>query len=1035
MRCSSCGSANRDGARFCQDCGVPLAGPALAPATTAAQWPELKQATVLFVDLVSSTEMVARLDPEDAMERLRPAIAAMCTEVRRFDGTVVRTLGDGIMAVFGAPRAHEGHAVLACEAALAIRRAFGSASRSGLDVRIGLHSGEMVSDASRGEPNAEHGLHGLTLHLASRVPPVAAPGTVAMTEETYRLARAYVLARSLGMYVLKGIPEAVELYELERMKPDVATSGFRSVHSTTLRGRDRELAQLRAALAYSEEGHASVLGVVGAAGMGKSRLCHEFSSWCRGRLIPVFEARAQLYGHATPLQPVLEFLRSFFFGIAAGDDPDHARSRVAERLLAVAPTFAADLPLLYEFLGLASGDTVSLAPRSRHSRLLDIVRHLVRHSGQQASVILIEDLHWLDEASDDFIATLVEAVGGTRTLLVVNYRPSYSAPWMGTCAYFHQIVLGELTTAQTTDLVRELLGGNPALAMLCARVAERSAGNPFFAEELVRSLAESGALVGASGNYGEGAATRSAALPATVQSVIAARIDRLGEDEKRLLQIATVIGKDIPLDILDRVASSEVKNVDAALESLCAAGLLEPHASGHGTQYVIRHPLIQEVAYGAQLKSRRQPLHAAVAKAIERLHRDRLDELAGLLAYHYESAGETGVAARHAARAARWVGSTQPAQAIKHWTHVRDLLTDEPRSLEADRLRIMAAAQISWLGWREGMTAEQARPYIEEALRFAREGDDSMVPLLLIAQGRILVASGGSADAYVERVNEALAVVPAGDEGRLATVYASLSHAYGWAGLLREALVANDASIVRLHAIAPFDNQFLGYSVEHWTHSLRGRILARLGLVAEARDCLDRMLALEAALVDPTVQFIAHLGYVDIAAFLGDSALASQHAARVNAIASRHASPYLRVFASLCEGVSKKLAGDVDGAAAAYREGLECLRATSAAMENEPDFLAALAECELAQGRVDAALALCAEALERAQARSARLAECRAWIALCAARDAQRAGCVEAREAFVRARELVAATGAAIYEPALARLNPAARPEAFEREA
>ena len=1034
MRCSSCGSGNREGARFCQECGASLAGPAAAPAAASAQWPELKQATVLFVDLVRSTEMVAQLDPEDAMERLRPAIAAMCTEVRRFDGTVVRTLGDGIMAVFGAPKAHEGHAVLACEAAVAIRRAFGAGSRSGLDVRIGLHSGEMVSDASRDQPNAEHGLHGVTLHLASRVPPVAAPGTVAMTEETYRLARAYVVARSMGMYVLKGIPEAVELYELERMKPDVATSGFRSAHATTLRGRDRELGQLRAALARCEEGQASVLGVVGAAGMGKSRLCHEFSSWCRGRLIPVFEARAQLYGHATPLQPVLEFLRSFFFGIAAGDDPGQARARVSERLLAVSPTFAADLPLLYEFLGLANGETVSLAPKSRHSRLLDIVRHLVRHAGQQVSLILIEDLHWLDEASDDFIATLVDAVGGTRTLLVVNYRPSYSAAWM-TCPYFRQMVLGELTPTQATDLVRELLGGNPELATLCARVVERSAGNPFFAEELVRSLAESGALVGTSGDYREGTATRSAALPATVQSVIAARIDRLGEDEKRLLQIATVIGKDIPLDILDRVASSEMKNVDAALESLCTAGLLEPHAAGHGTQYVIRHPLIQEVAYGAQLKSRRQPLHAAVAKAIELLHRDRLDELAGLLAYHYESAGEPGVAARHAARAARWVGSTQPAQAIKHWTHVRHLLRDEPRAAEPDRLRIMAAAQISWLGWREGMTAEQARPYIEEALRFAREGDDSMVPLLLIAEGRILVASGGSADAYVRRVNEALAVVPTGDEGRLATVYASLSHAYGWAGLLREALAANDAAVVRLHALAPFDNQFLGYSVEHWTLSLRGRILARLGLVEEARDCLHRMLALEGARVDPTVQFIAHLGYVDIAAFLGDAALASQHSARVSSIASRHDSPYLRVFASLCEGVSRKLAGDVDGAALAYREGLDGLRATSAAMENEPDFLAALAECELARGHVDMALALSGEALERAQARSARLAECRAWLASCAAHEARRSGCAEAREAWARARELIATTGAAIYEPALARLTPGAMTQAYEREA
>ena len=989
------------------------------------RWPEIKQATVIFVDIVRSTEMVAHLDPEDAMARLRPALDAMCAQVRRFDGTVVRTLGDGIMAVFGAPRAHEGHAVLACEAAVAIRHSFGSGSGSGMDVRVGLHSGEMVSDGPPGHGSTEHDLHGVTLHLASRLPAVAAPGTIAMTEDTHRLVRAYVEARSLGMYVLKGIPEPVELYELERMKRDVTTSGFRSAHGTTLRGRDRELAQLRAALASCEQGESSVIGIAGGAGMGKSRLCHDFSTWCRARLIPVFEARAQLYGHATPLQPVLEFLRSFFFDIAVEDDPHDARVRITERLLAIAPTFEADLPLLFEFLGVERGasEAVTLAPRTRHARLLDIVRHLVRHAGQTVSLILIEDLHWLDEASEDFIATLVEAVSGTRTLLVLNYRRSYSAPWMDWPS-FREIVLGELTPAHTAELVRELLGGNAGLEPLCARVAERCAGNPFFAEELVRSLAENGCLVGMSGDYREGASSGAAALPATVQSVIAARIDRLGQDEKRLLQIATVIGKDVSLEILERVALPEVKNVDTALEALCTAGLLEPHAAPRGTQYVIRHPLIQEVAYGAQLKSRRQPLHAAVAKAIEQVHRDRLDELAGLLAYHYEAAGEPAMAARHAARAAWWVGSTQPAQAIKHWSNVRGLLRDAHRDAESDRLRIMAAAQIAWLGWREGFTAEQVRVDIEEALRIARETDDSMVPLLLIAEGRILVASGGSADAYVARVSEALALVRPQDEGRLATIYASLSHAFGWAGLLREALAANDASVVRLHAITPFDNQFLGYSVEHWALSLRGRILARLGHVKEARECLDRMLALEGALVDPTVRFIAHLGYVDIAAYLGDAALAQQHAASVCAIAERHQTPYLRVFSRLCEGVSHKLSGDVEAAASALADGLDCLRSTRAAMENEPDFLAALAECHLARGEIEAALNLASQSLELAAARNGRLAECRALLAQCGAHEAKRSGSAQAREAWARARALIDKTGAAVYEPSLERVKP-----------
>jgi adenylate cyclase len=1023
--CPACGAATSPRARFCPACGTSLVPPSRkAPAAGVAlpkDWAEIKQATVLFADLVSSTEMVATLDPEQAMERLKPALEAMCAAVRRFEGTVLRTLGDGIMAVFGAPRAHEGHALLACEAALAIRQSFAHEPGAGLSVRLGLHSGELVSDPTSTHPNAERAVHGLTIHLASRVPAMAPPGGIAITEETFRLVRPYCDVQPLGLRRLKGIPEAVELFALQRIKQDAATLAFRAAHMSTLRGRDREMALLQQALRRTEQGQASAIGVVGAAGMGKSRLCHDFARWCRGRLIPVFEARAQLYGHATPLQPVLEFLRSHYFGIGPGGDPAAARARISERMLAISQTFAADLPLLHDFLGVGVGETPHIAPRTRHHRLLDIVRHLVRYSGNDISLILIEDLHWLDEASEDFIATLIEAVNGTRTMVVLNYRPSYSAQWMQ-WPHFQEIVLGELTRGQTDELVRELLGSRPELRAIAERVAERCGGNPFFAEELVRSLAENGVLAGEPGNHFPGANSQATALPATVQAVIAARIDRLGDREKRLLQICGVIGKEVPRGILDRVAQGEVDELEGGLNELCAAQLLEPRSADTGPVYTIRHPLIQEVAYLTQLKARRQPLHAAVARAIEHEYHDRLDEFAGLLAYHYGAAGDAGLAARHAARAAMWVGSMQPAQAIKHWSQVRELLQDEGGSPEYAGLRIMASAQISWLGWREGLTAEQARPYLEEALRAAEGNDDSMVPLVLIAEGRILVASGGSADGYVERVQQALSRVPPQDEGRLATVYASLSHAYGWAGLLREGLAANDAAMGRLESISGFDNQFLGYSVEHWTLSLRGRLLARLGLLEEARRFLDRMLALEGALVDPTVQFISNLGYIDIATFTSDAALAREHADRVSAIAQRHASPYLRVFEAFCKGTASRLAGDIANAGAAFEEGLACLRSTRAAMESEPEFLASLAECRLEAGDPAASLALCAEAIGLSLNRAARLPECRASIVQAAALAAQgSADSALARRAWARAEQLIQETGVRIFEPLIER--------------
>ena len=296
---------------------------------------------------------------------------------------------------------------------------------------------------------------------------------------------------------------------------------------------------------------------------------------------------------------------------------------------------------------------------------------------------------------------------------------------------------------------------------------------------------------------------------------------------------------------------------------------------------------------------------------MQKFYKDRIDEFSGLFAYHYEAAGLLLDAANYAARAAVWVGSTNSAQAIKHWQRVRTLLQKQPRSQAHDTLRIMSSSQIAWLGWQEGMTADEAKPFIEEALAWSRETDNSMIPLLLFVDGRILVASGGPADAYVQRVQEALSLLKEGkDVGRIATLNAALSQAYGWAGLLNEALAANTAALEGISRIEKFDYQFLGFSVEHWALSLRGRILVRLGRFADAEKCFNLVLGIEHTLVDPNVLLVPHLGYVDLAWCRGDAALAEQHASRVAEIAEKHGSPYLRVYAFACRGAAKSTAKD-----------------------------------------------------------------------------------------------------------------------------
>jgi class 3 adenylate cyclase len=531
------------------------------------KWGELKQATVLFADIVSSTEQIAELDAEQAMDRLGPALARMCASIEKFDGTVVRTLGDGVMAIFGAPRALEAHALLACEAALDMQKSF-SAESQGLRIRVGLHSGQVASDPQHADGKGG-GAHGLTIHLASRVVGLAEPGGICMTDGCYALVRTVCEVQAKGQHALKGISGHSAIYALTGFRMAAADQHFQPASLTPFLGRDRETGLLRQALIDTERGQARVVGISGEPGAGKSRLCHEFAQWCRDRGVPVFEVRAQPYGHATPLQPGLSLLRTFFFRIPPEDDAAAARGRIVRRMAELGVPAETDLALLFEFLGVAQAGSApsALSPKARHNRLLNLVRELVKHDAATSSVILIEDLHWLDEASEEFVATLVEAAAGTQTMVLLNYRPSYRLPW-AQFENFQKIDLGQLTAGQTEHLVRALIGPRAELQDICELVATRSGGNPFFAEELVRSLADGGYLLEGADLPAEGLAEIERTLPATVQAVIGARLDRLGEPEKTLLQMCAIIGKEIPLAVLEHMASPLAKVIEKGLDGL-----------------------------------------------------------------------------------------------------------------------------------------------------------------------------------------------------------------------------------------------------------------------------------------------------------------------------------------------------------------------------------------------------------------------------------------------------------------------------------
>jgi adenylate cyclase len=1012
VACAACGHAGSPSARFCGKCGAPRhEEPAARAPAPSPRVGELKQATVLFADIVSSTEHIANLGPEEAMEQLQPAVARMCEVIVEYGGTVLRTLGDGVMALFGLPRSLEDHAMRACEAAMSMQEAF-RLQGGDLAIRVGLHSGMVASDPESHDSMRGGGAHGVAIHIASRVVALAEPGGTCLTGDCLGLLRGGAQARSLGPRMLKGLRDPIEVHVLESLHPLVAQDQ-RPLGSIAFCGRDEELAVLHEALRRTLAGDTQAVGIRAAPGTGKSRLCVEFTARCRRHGLRVHQVRVQPYGHATPLQPILEILRSILFDAERDADPAGLRSHVSARLAGWPDSLPGDEDLLCDFLGIAAQREDDREVPQRRARLFDVIAGLLRYAPDEETLLLLEDLHWLDESSEAFVAGILSALQGRRTLVVLNYRPRPPAVWES-LPFFRCIDLRELSRVQTEELVRGLLGHRAEYSDVSELIARRSGGNPFFAEELVRSIVQGSAFVRDGAANGPQFEFIDEALPQTVQAVIAARIDRLNAEQKQLLQICAIVGKEVPQEILEDVTRGEVENLPGALRELCRLEFLTipgkpPHLFAFG------HPLIQEVAYTTQLKARRSVIHALVAQAMARRFGER-PEQAGLIGHHYEAAGHHLEAARHIVRAARWLIAADSAAASRQWQRVRALLQAQPRSLEADRLRIRACNKIAGLGWHAGCTLAEMQPYIDEAKALAAESDPRYLQLLLVIEGRLMLASGANADEYVSRMHQALQL-EVHDAGRQAFLNAVLSHAYGRAGLMREALECNDRAWQGRALIDPADREDTEFEIDEWILAMRGRSLARRGRFEEAQAVWRQMLA--GGPVSPVLETIAHLGTIEHAWCVGDAQLALEANLRMAQLAAQRQVPYVRALAQMCDGMSALVANDVARAMPTLLAALSLSRSHRVAIEFEPDLLAALAECALRQGDLGEARDYCTSAIRVARTRGARIAECRALIVLGMIHAA--AGVGQAQDGFDAAEDLVRKTGAQDYAAVLAR--------------
>jgi len=705
---------------------------------------ERKQVTVLFADVSGSMDLAEGQDPEEWRKIMQRFFAILAAAVERFEGTVDKFTGDGIMAVFGAPIAHEDHARRACYAALQMLddvSEYAAELRRGLGLnfstRIGINSGEVVAGAIGSGGEGEYTAIGHTVGLAQRMEALAEPGKAYLTESTAELAHGYMRLEDLGQFEIKGASRPMRVFELvgvgaARSRLDLSRErGFSSFV-----GRDEEMAELEAALARAERGEGAAVGIVAEPGIGKSRLCHEFAERCRERGIEVFECQAQAHARSIPFMPVLQMLRSYF-GIGDGDGERIVREKIAGRTLLLDPDFAEDLPLLFDFLGVPDPDrpVAQLSAEARHRALRGTVCRLVRAPNRRESIVaLVEDLHWMDEGSANLLGELIVAVEGTKTLAVVNFRPEYEAEWSSAPTY-RGISLKPLGPDDSRELLRDLAGADPSLDGLGDLVHERTAGNPFFIEEIVRGLAESGHLAGERGAYRLARPVEDAGVPASVQTVLAARIDRLGPTAKHLLQAASVTSKEFSERSLGMVSGlKQSENYDAALCELIDGGFLYEAELYPERIFAFRHPLTREVAYGTQLADQRAATHAATARALIELNPDRHDELAALIASHMESGEETLEAARWSARAAYWAGSSRPQDALRLWRKTMELTDGLEETEETKAMAVMSRLLQLDFAWRVGMDNEEEARLTAEAEEIAtRTGDLHSLALLKVA--------------------------------------------------------------------------------------------------------------------------------------------------------------------------------------------------------------------------------------------------------------------------------------------------------------
>ncbi len=762
--CPRCHSEALPEARFCDQCGFELACEAESPAVDYAQprtytpqflaekiinhrgavEGERKLVTVLFADVVNFTAISEKLDPEEVHRLMDRCFKMLIDEIHQCEGTITQFSGDGIMALFGAPIAHEDHARRACHAALSIQESLKPLSDAArkewnidFSMRVGLNSGLVIVASIGDDLRMDYTALGDTINLAARMESMAPAGSILVSGHTQNAARDFFTFEPRGKLTVKGKARPVEAFELvgsgaadTRLAASVAHGLTRFV------GRERELGGLSRALDKVESGVGQVIGLVGEAGIGKSRLILEFRRMLDVRPCLCLEGHCLHYGSVTAYLPIVDMLKSYF-SITEQTQDGAARKQIRERIQKLDGDLSHMRSPIDELLSLTVEEEsyLKLEPRQRRERTFEALRDLfISLSHETPLVLIVEDLHWVDKTSEDFLTYFIGWLANTRILLILLYRPEYTHPWANR-SYYMRLGLDELLMPARRQLLESLLTGPPVTGELMDFIISRAGGNPLFIEELAFALQEKGYISKSPDGYRLAKEHSEIQIPDTVQGIIAARIDRLPEELKRTLQIASVIGRGFPFSVLECIVNEEESlagSLKQHLQELQGLELLHKESLFPELKYLFKHALVQEVAYNGLLLKRRREIHGTIGKAIQTLYAERLEEFYEMLAYHYARS-------EYADRAYSYLklSGTKAARNSALWESFRfyhealDVLKSQPESVSAKKeemeIRLLMASPMISLGFPEDSLA-----ILEQGEKLCRElGDTKCLTTLL----------------------------------------------------------------------------------------------------------------------------------------------------------------------------------------------------------------------------------------------------------------------------------------------------------------